>query len=56
MLHLGIQMVLVGNKSDLYECQEVPTEDVKKFAEEKKAELFECSAKTASGVVILMLK
>ena len=30
----GIQMVLVGNKSDLYEFQEVPTEDVKKFAEE----------------------
>ena len=28
----GIQMVLVGNKSDLYEFQEVPTEDVKKFA------------------------
>ena len=43
----GIQMVLVGNKSDLYEFQEVPTED-----SQKKAEFFECSAKTASGVAV----
>ena len=44
MLHLGIQMVLVGNKSDLFEFQEVPTEDVKKFAEEKKKDVVKLGA------------
>ena len=46
----NIQMVIVGNKSDLYEFQEVPTEDVKQYAEEFGASAYECSAKTSVGV------
>ena len=45
----NIQIVLVGNKSDLYEFQEVPTEDVKEFADEFGVNAYECSAKTAVG-------
>ena len=48
----NIQMVIVGNKSDLYEFQEVPTEDVKQYAEEFGASAYECSAKTSVGVEV----
>ena len=48
----NIQMVIVGNKSDLYEFQEVPTEDVKQYAEEFGVSAYECSAKTSVGVEV----
>ena len=48
----NIQMVIVGNKSDLYEFQEVPTEDVKSFADDCGINFYECSAKTAVGVEV----
>lgn len=46
----NIQIVIVGNKSDLYEYQDISTEEVKKFAEQFNASVFETSAKTAIGV------
>lgn len=46
----NIQMVIVGNKSDLYEYQDISSEEVKKFAEQFNASVFETSAKTAVGV------
>ena len=48
----NIQMVIVGNKSDLYEFQEVPREDVKQYAEDFGASAYECSAKTSVGVEV----
>jgi len=46
----NIIIALAGNKSDLEEGREVPTEEAQRFAQSENLLFFETSAKTASGV------
>lgn len=52
----NVNILLVGNKSDLTEKKAVTTEEAKKFAEENKLELLETSAKNAINVENAFMK
>jgi len=46
----GVNKLLVGNKSDLEQQRQVPTEDAKAFAQERSVPFLETSAKQATSV------
>lgn len=49
----NIQIVVVGNKSDLYEYEDVDSQDVEHFCNEKGIQNYTVSAKTGVGINVI---